>query len=362
MRKLKLSTKILIGILSVFILVIASIGFIFRKDIQSVMTIKKIDDFGFYTMEYKGDYGLDKFLASGAKTDEELIEFVSKQLLKGLPVTIEVPDLGCSIFTADTPDGDRIFGRNFDLDRAPFMLVKTTPDNGYKSMSLVSLSFLGFTQPNDMNDMMNKVLSLAAPFIPMDGINEKGLSIGVLLLDDAPTKQETGKIPFTTSTAIRTVLDKAATVDEAIEIFNTYDMHDSANANFHYQIADANGNSVIVEYVDNQMNLIYPEDSYQTVTNFYKAPGEKFNIGDGHDRHQRMVDRLTATKGILTPQEGMKLLESVMMVGEKDEGSDIVYDTLWSAVYNNTQKTVDIAVYHDYTSIYHFDLNEVFGK
>lgn len=139
-------------------------------------------------------------------------------------------------------------------------------------------------------------------------------------------------------------------------------MHDSANANFHYQIADANGDSVIVEYVNNTLNLIYPENTYQTVTNFYKAPGEKLNQGSGHERHQTMVDKLEATKGVLTTTEGMNLLESVMMVGESDEGSDIIYDTLWSAVYNNTQKTVDIAVYHDYEAVYHFDLNELFGK
>jgi hypothetical protein len=69
-------------------------------------------------------------------------------------------------------------------------------------------------------------------------VNEKGLSIGVLQLDVEPTHQDNGHTDITTSSAIRLILDRAATVDEAVELLRRYDMHSSANACFHFQIAD----------------------------------------------------------------------------------------------------------------------------
>ena len=43
-----------------------------------------------------------------------------------------------------------------------------------------------------------------------------GLTIGVLQLNVEPTQQDTEKTDITTTSAIRMVLDKAATVDEAV--------------------------------------------------------------------------------------------------------------------------------------------------
>ena len=57
-------------------------------------------------------------------------------------------------------------------------------------------------------------------------MNEKGLSIGVLEVEKHPTFQMTKKTNLTTTAIIRAVLDKAATVEEAIAIFEKYDMRD----------------------------------------------------------------------------------------------------------------------------------------
>lgn len=59
-------------------------------------------------MDYAADYGLDEFLEQGgASNDAELIDFVVSRLLKGLPIKIELPDLACSTFNAETPEGRR---------------------------------------------------------------------------------------------------------------------------------------------------------------------------------------------------------------------------------------------------------------
>ena len=279
-RKTSLWRKVLLCFLAVVILITAGVGFLFRSEIKTVNSIKKVDDYGFYTMEYAGDYGFDDFLTIGASNDEELIAFVAQKLLKGLPISITGPDLSCSTFNAITPEGEYIFGRNFDMDYSPGMLVYTKPDNGYESISMVNLAFIGYKDDYMPEQFFDKILALAAPYVPMDGINEKGLAVGVLLLPDAPaTKQETGKININSTTAIRMLLDKTATVDEAVAMLKQYDMHDSANSCFHYQITDATGNSAIVEYVNNEMHVLKPETRSQVCTNFSKLLGKDITSG-----------------------------------------------------------------------------------
>ena len=105
------------------------------------------------------------------------IQFVTNRLLKGIPLEFSIPDLGCSTFSAQTEDGDRIFGRNFDLTYSPALFVVTEPDNGYRSMSTVNLAFLGFGEDKLPDTLKRKIITLAVPYAPLDGVNEKGLAV-----------------------------------------------------------------------------------------------------------------------------------------------------------------------------------------
>lgn len=357
-RKTVLLKKTGLYILTAVILLALAVGFLFRSEIKTVNSIKKVDNYGFYTMEYAGDYGFDDFLKAGASNDEELIAFVTKKLLKGLPITITGPDLNCTTFNAVTPDGEYIFGRNFDMDYSPGMMVHTKPNNGYESISMVNLAFLGYKDDNMPDKFANKILALAAPYVPLDGINEKGLAIGVLLLPDTPTRQETKKVDINSTTAIRMLLDKAGTVDEAVAMLKQYDMHDSAGSCFHYQITDAMGNSAIVEYVNNQMHVLKPETAYQACTNFYQTPGEKYNVGEGQDRYNIVMTGLKEKNGVITVSDGMNLLKAARMIDTLDKKTGILYNTQWSAIYNNNKKCVDLAVGQNYDKTYHYAVGE----
>ena len=358
-RKAKLWRKVLLYTLAVVLLLTAGSGFLFRSEIKTVNSIKKVDNYGFYTMEYAGDYGFDEFLTVGASNDEELIAFVTRKLLKGLPITVTAPVLSCTTFNAVTPGGEFIFGRNFDMGYSPAILIHTKPDNGYESISMVNLAFLGYTNDYLPDQFFDKFLALAAPYVPLDGINEKGLAVGILLLPDTPpTRQETGKININSTTAIRMLLDKAATVDEAIAMLKEYDMHDSANSCFHYQITDAAGNSAIIEYVNNEMQVLKPDNRYQVCTNFFQTPGEKYNFGVGQERYNIVMNGLKEKDGVITPEYGMNLLKAARMIDEPDEKTGIIYNTQWSAVYNNNQKCVDLAIGKNYDKIYHYSVGK----
>lgn len=336
------------GLLALLLAALIALGLLFHREFSTLTSIRKLDDAPFYVMDYTADYGLEEFLAQGASSDQELSAFVIQKLMKGLPVTITLPDLSCSTFNARLENGDAVFGRNFDNPIKPCMLVHTAPEDGYESISMVNLGYVGYGGDYVPEGFPASLLSLAAPYIPLDGVNEKGLSIGVLQLDVEPTHQDNGHTDITTSSAIRLILDRAATVDEAVELLRRYDMHSSANACFHFQIADAHGSSVVAEYVDGQLSLVRPEENYQWCTNFFLSPGELYNVGRGQDRYETLKQLLAQSNGLLTDENAaMDCLEAVAQDS-----------TFWSAVYNNTNATVELTLHGNYEKSYRFDLEQ----
>ena len=329
---------------------------LFGHELATLGSIEKVNDYPLYTMTYDGDYGIDEFIAQGgASNDGELIQFVVNRIMKGLPITIDLPDLACSTFNAMTPEGDALFGRNFDLSFSPGMLVRTDPADGYASVSMVNLGFLGYGEDKLPEDLVSSLTTLAAPYAPLDGMNEAGLAVGVLLIDTDPTDQQTDKVDITTTTAIRMMLDSCATVDEAVALLEQYDMHSSANSCYHFQIADASGASVVVEYIGNEMSVLEPGDAttmgalsgaagvtYQAATNFLLTPGE-YDFGHGQDRYETLMSTLSAASGVLAEDEAMDLLAAVAQephLNSRGEESA----TQWSVVYNLDDLTASVVM------------------
>ena len=58
---------------------------------------------------------------------------------------------------------------------------------------------------------------------------------------------------------MRAVLDHCKTTEEAIQLFDKYNMHDidiSNSTSFHFFITDNNAKSAVIEYVNNEMKVI----------------------------------------------------------------------------------------------------------
>ncbi|SJZ61726.1 C45 family autoproteolytic acyltransferase/hydolase [Anaerorhabdus furcosa] len=353
----KILKRILIALVIIILVLVGGFFAVFNKEITTINSIKQIDDYGFYEIHVSNDYGLTGLVEQGGvESDSQLVQYVVKTILKGIPLEFNIPDFGCSTFQAQTAEGDWIFGRNYDLDPIPGMLVFTEPKDGYRSVSIANINVLGYTLDEGPDSFINKVMSLAAPYAVMDGMNEMGVSIGVLLIKDTPTNQMTDKLDLTTTSAIRLVLDQAASVDEAIALFENMDMHASANASYHFQIADANGNSAVIEYIDNNLSVIRKEaGEVQALTNFLISE-EKYNFGKGQDRYEILINTLNQNKGILSTEDAMNLLKSVSQDKVDSEGDIIA--TQWSAVYNNSKKTLDIVVANNFDQVYSYQLFE----
>lgn len=286
---------ILTPVALVLILAVVTVGawLKFGTFIVAARSIHKLQD-GLYVMEYRGDYGFDKFLAQGGAADDSavadyLIGFLSGGFYRKADNEPKPGDYGCTTVCVKDKKGAVYFGRNFDWAKGRAMIVHTVPKNGYESLSTCCLDFLGFGddyQPD--GSMPERIQTLAAIYVPVDGMNEAGLVIADLMAgDNEETHQKTDKPDLTTTTAIRLLLDRAANVDEAIELLKQYDMNSSIGAAHHFAIADKSGKSVVVEYVNGEMLVA----ETNVVTNHYLADCPKKGVGS-EQSHQRF-DRLS---------------------------------------------------------------------
>lgn len=289
-------------------------------------------------VRYEGDYGFDSFLEQGgASSDEEVVEYVSSLLASNLPELLFGGNpFGCSTLSVKSTEAGYLFGRNFDWNACNALIISSTPDEGYASVSTVNMDFIQAGGLN-ISILPDEVQAIIGLYAPLDGMNEKGLAVSVNMIEDTDTiEQNTDKPDLTTTTAIRLLLDQAANVAEALDLLSRYDLHASMGMMIHLAIADTEGNSVAVEYVNNEMVVT----ETPVVTNFYLAEGEKYGIGtaQSHTRYDLLQQALT-NKQTMTEAEVRDALDSV----SKDNFGEFE-STEWSIVMN--QNTKEMTYYH----------------
>lgn len=324
----------------------------FKNSLESVMSLKKVDDYPLYTMQYYGDYHFNEFLKKGAKDDKELEEFIMKSLTAcgNTPDSRGIKGAACSAFSCVNTNNETIFGRNFDFDYTPALILYTNPTDAdaYASVSMVNLSFAGYNKDNLPDNILNRLKLLAAPYLPFDGMNEKGVSMALLSVPSAEPEVLEGRPYLNTTTAIRLVLDYAANTDEAVELLKKYNIYFSAGTKCHYIIADKSGKSVVVEYFNSKMVATPKLGNWQAVTNHILCDPERSADGDTSiPRYETISKILTENSGKVTEAEAMKILENVQIPDR----------TLWSAVYNNTSGKIKISMGRNYNKVHEFSID-----
>ena len=335
--------------------VLALFAWSLRNPVRTLLSLRRPDpDAACWTLDVHGDYRLDRVLARGARNERELLEAVRAEFAPLLPRAAlpPLPDFGCSTFVARTPDGRTLFGRNFDLDlRAPPLVVRTRPHDGHASVSTTGLLFLGFPDGRVPDSALRRLALLAAPFVPVDGVNEKGLAVAVLMLpEERPPGPDTGRTPIQTTLAVRLLLDRAATVDEALELLDRYEMHHAIGSAFHLHVADASGASAVIEWdgpggAPRAVRPAAPSApggfAHQCCTNFRLADAaEPAEAGDplrvGLDRFAALEAALAPAGGVLPDADAAAGLLAAVSHPRDDwgPGAEPVVATQWSAVFD----------------------------
>lgn len=364
MRKGIKITLITFGCIFLLILTIAGVFLsIYATRLKTISSIEKIsnydDKYNLYKMNVKYDYDIENIINYGIKDDQSMIDAILKESLPILPVSIKAPSFGCTAFTLKTLDNNVHMGRNYDFKNdTSSMLVYCAPKNAYKSVAFAALDNIGSNIPDE--SLKKKLATLTAPFICLDGMNEKGVSIAVLTLDSEPVRQNTGKPVITTTLAIRLVLDKAANVDEAIELFKKYDMFASSERDYHFYITDQSGNGVVIEYDCEKKERPLVVTKMDAITNFYALykekvlPNQKNGIyGHGKERYNKVLKVFEENKENYTSATVWMALKEASQ--DKDPES-ITSNTQWSIAYNNTNLTVEIALRRHFDDVYYYDL------
>ena len=346
--------------------------------LEMIHSMKDLDGNGrLYEIDYNQDYMLDSVMQPGITEQTELFRHIASLLFDNLPAeNAEVKyGAGCSAFAAQEADGKGfLMGRNYDFrhftpDNKSYLptsaiLVRTAPEGGKKSISMVDGLNLGFGQGFYNDGKTDLSMLMALPYAALDGINEDGFAIGVLALNEKQTNQQTGKQRIGTTVAIRMMLDKASTVREAIEMLKNYDMDMRGNghSNYHFFMADATGDYAIVEYTFDKdrtepkvMEVFTADDSLRCVTNFYVAPSmtgttDGWGSSHGKDRYENLRKTLDEKKHVMKEDEAMQLLEKV----SQPPTEELTSQTQWSALYNLTEKTLRLTILREFAKEYNF--------
>lgn len=321
----------------------------FYNALSSLKTVEGVPDV--YTVEFNGEYYLNSAINSNLITADQLLAYLTSNIPfwktakeSGAPLSIDVKGAACSSIVAENATSGTsgyIYGRNFDWNEGPALIIHTMPDGGYESVSTCYVPFVT-NEPNwePSSDMTNNSVSLAGIYVPMDGMNEKGLYIANLNDDirannSVPNVDDAAKKNVQTTVAIRYILDNAATVDEAINFLKKIEMYpvyaeqdtndDAPLYAYHFAIADNKGKSVVAEWLEGGI-LTVTETKVVTNFNISKTNG---NPTGKCDRFDSLINAGKAKNWKMTSDEVKNALKNVQQS-----------HSVWSAVFEPGVKRV----------------------
>jgi hypothetical protein len=306
-----------------------------QAEFDTLRTLEQIAPFPLYTMQFYGDY-------------ETVTAAAGPLMAAHIPVESAVPGWACSLFAALHNAESRLFGRNFDWQFSPALLLFTAPADGYASVSMVDIAYLGFDgdlahQVADL-PLIEQTGLLAAPRLPFDGMNAAGLAVGMAAVPDGVVRPDPDKATIGSLLVIREMLDHAGDVDEAVAILESYNIEYGGGPPLHYLMADRTGQAVLAEFYQGQL-VIRPNDGpWHQATNFIRASVGNDARGQC-GRYDKLTETLAASEGSLSPTAAMDLLAGVAQP-----------NTQWSVVYEMSTGGLAVAMGREYEHIFHFQL------
>lgn len=312
-----------------------------------------------YDMTMKCDYDVyevirhfteqkEKYKSGGSRVDIESSNAVKKALGMTTDKAINFDLFGCTAFSAKSSENNVYMGRNYDYaTNTSCVLVrcnlcpKVIGERKYKSIACAATSSLTMEQSANEDETIFKFL----PFVCLDGINEKGVSIAILVAGNKekmyPTYQVGDGSNIFTTLAVRLVLDYAATTAEAVTLLKGYNMFANGSKDYHFFISDATGDCRIVEYDYHSESRPMIVTKTDIVTNFYIY--DEIHFGHGHDRYNIVKEILErpATKPI-------EFWEALRNSSQEYKAGEPTSNTQWSILFDNTNKSAEIAIHRHF--------------
>jgi len=153
-------------LLSAVLLLVAALVVLSYAPLRTLATLRKVDDHPLYVLEYHGGYLFDWYLQQGV--DSPIFKRLEAMNRSG----------GCTTFAAQMPDGEVLYGRNFDWRPHAALLLFTDPPGGHASVSMVDIHYLGYR--GEERSWTQRLMLLFAPYVTVDGMNEHGLAVSIM--------------------------------------------------------------------------------------------------------------------------------------------------------------------------------------
>ena len=302
---------------------------------KTLDSIELVDEYPSYTMTFFGDFGIGQLLKTG----------------KYHSYIYDIETVGnCSTIAALNTEGDVLFGRNLDwTEEVGTNVVFTDSPDGYATITVAHLSY--YESYYESGSLEDKFYFLMSPYSVYDGMNECGLAISHMQnLDEDPAgaQDDPDKFTFGGGTIMRIVLERAANVDEALELLKLY--NHSRSHRTRYLISDASGDSAVVEYYDQKPAVTRNSHPWQVATNVRIYQQTQEQIRSRCFRYPIAYDSLAALNGKVTSQEMLDIVESISVNipgGSKTE---------WSTLYNLTTGEVKFVVNRKFATPYIYQL------
>lgn len=307
-------------------------------EVSALRSLERVNDYPLYTMTLTNDYQRSASVPIGSPEPGRAV------VMPGI-----APGWGCSLFASFSDPQAMLYGRNYDWDYSPGLLLFTRPPKGYASVSMVDLAFLGFSQQQmaalDKTPLEERLALLQAPFLPFDGMNDQGLVIGMAAVPAGDVPDDPNKPTIGSLGVIREMLDHGASVEQAVKILQSYNIDFTGGPPIHYLIADANQHAALVEFYAGKVIVIQNEANWHAATNFLVAETGG-NPKGWCSRYDLITNRLSGGEA-LSAQEALALLKSVSQ-----------NSTQWSVVYDYSHLTVQAAMGHNYNRVHTFRLEK----
>jgi len=341
-------------------------------------TLTRLDEDGYlYYLDYAKDYYSDEVLKALEKSG--------------------ATKPACSAFFTHTLDGNPLTCRNFDKlhqasagDPTPTglnVVLHCALPGKYESIAVGDAVYCDESNPlltcggPDKEGFSAEMVD-TIPYQCMDGMNEKGLAVSILMVDikegDEPTRMVAGP-----SILLRRLLDDCANVDEAIAYVNNCDLAPSDWQSCHLFVTDAAGKSVVIESRNGVVSVVETD----VVTNFYVGsddvadsyrkgklreeavklvdengePRYRFGYGHGYHRFTTLASQLEMHRDTnadtyrtqMTEAEALVMLQSVAQ-NEQTAAVGASW-TQFSCLYRNAAKTVSVWPFQNWQTAYIFD-------
>jgi penicillin V acylase-like amidase (Ntn superfamily) len=286
-------------------------------------------------MRFYGDYDLPDY-ASDAKLPENMQAGTASNS----------PQMfACTCFSAKTEKGSQILGRNFDWSNHPALLLFTNPPGRYASVSMVDISYLGYSKSDD--PAKNPGGLYRSPLLPFDGMNEKGLAVGMMALSSAQAPHDPQKQTINSVMIIRLMLDHAKNVEEAIALFEKFNIDFSGGPPLHYFITDRSGRSVVVELVDQNISVLRNTNPWHLATNFILTGLSPETALTSCWRYKKAWQTLENQASKFSQSSALSLLKGVSQ-----------RNTIWSVVYDTSSLDLWVVMGKKYDRVHQYNLNQ----